>query len=187
MWPTHQQRLMLQHSRVKKKMHLQEYTLFDLDLQVKVTKYNPVSYTLCDLCTYRNWSYYIKMFRRRCIYKKLNIWPWPWGQGHTKCCPVPSTSCDLFSYKVWSCYVKPFRKRYIYKKKDYLIIDLDLGLNVTRNVAQYSLHHMTYSAKSEVATSHDLGGETFTRNVTDGRRTDLGQVGQASASMTALM
>ena len=35
----------------------------------------------------------------------FDLWPWPWGQGHTKCHPVPSTSCDLCTYKVWSCYV----------------------------------------------------------------------------------
>ena len=35
---------------------------------------------------------------------------------------------------------------------------------VTRNGAQYPLHHMTYSAtKFEVATSNLLGGDTFTR------------------------
>ena len=54
--------------------------------------------------------------------------------------------------------------------------DLDLGVKVTRNVAQYPLHHVTYSAtKFEVATSNGLRGDTFTRNVTDGRtdrRTD---------------
>ena len=41
---------------------------------------------------------------------------------------------------------------------------------VTRSVAQYSLHHVTYAAtKSEVAMSNDLG-DTFTRNVMDGYR-----------------
>ena len=38
------------------------------------------------------------------------------------------------------------------------------------------LHHVTYSTtKFEVATSNGLGGDTFTKNVTDGRtyaRTD---------------
>ena len=48
----------------------------------------------------------------------FDLWPWPWGQGHTKCRPVPSTSCDLFIYKVWSCYLQWFRRRYIYKKRD---------------------------------------------------------------------
>ena len=52
----------------------------------------------------------------------------------------------------------------------------DLGVKVTRNVNQYSLHHVTYSPKKfEVATSYGLGGDTFTRNVTDRRthaRTD---------------
>ena len=46
------------------------------------------------------------------------------------------------------------------QKKKYLTFDL-----VTRNVAQYPLHHVTYSAgKLEVATSKGLGGNTFTRN-----------------------
>ena len=57
-----------------------------------------------------------------------------------------------------------------------MTFDLDLGVKVTRNVAQYPLHHVTYSpTKFEVATSNGLGGDTFTRNVTDGRthgRTD---------------
>ena len=53
-----------------------------------------------------------------------------------------------------------------------MTFDLDLGVKVTRNVAQYPLHHVTYSpTKFEVATSNGLGGDTFTRNVTD-RRTD---------------
>ena len=65
--------------------------------------------------------------------------------------------------------------------------DLDLRVKVTRNVAQYPLHHVIYaSTKFEVATSNGLGGDTITRNVTDrqthgrtdgrtdGRRTDFG-------------
>ena len=44
------------------------------------------------------------------------------------------------------------------------IFDLDLWVKVTQNVAQYPLHHVTYSAtKFEVATSNGLGGDTFTR------------------------
>ena len=39
----------------------------------------------------------------------------------------------------------------------------DLGVKVTQNVAQYPLHHVTFSAtKFEVATSKDLG-DAFTR------------------------
>ena len=52
----------------------------------------------------------------------------------------------------------------------YLTFDLDLGVKVTRNVAQYPLHHVTNSpTKFEVASSNGLGGDTFTRNVKDGR------------------
>ena len=61
--------------------------------------------------------------------------------------------------------------------KENSIFDLDLGVKVTQNVAQYPLHHVTYSAtKFEVATSKGLGGDTFTKNLrdrrTDGRTTD---------------
>ena len=48
--------------------------------------------------------------------------------------------------------------------------DLDLGVKVTRNFTQYPLHHVIYaSIKFEVATSNGLGGDTITRNVTDGQ------------------
>ena len=44
------------------------------------------------------------------------------------------------------------------------LFDLDLGVKVTQNVAQWPLHHVTYSAtKFEVAMSNNLGGDTFTR------------------------
>ena len=100
----------------------------------------------------------------------FDLWPWPWGQGHTKHHPVPSTSCDLCTGKIWSCYFQKFMRRCIYKKIHYLTFDLDLGVKVTRNVTQYPLHHVIYaSTKFEVATSNGLGGDTITRNVTDGR------------------
>ena len=39
----------------------------------------------------------------------------------------------------------------------------DLGVKVTQDVAQYPLHHVTYSdTKFEVATSNGLGGDAFT-------------------------
>ena len=48
------------------------------------------------------------------------------------------------------------------KKIHYLTFDL--GVKVTQNVAQYPLHHVTFSAtRFEVATSNGLGGDTFTR------------------------
>ena len=41
----------------------------------------------------------------------------------------------------------------------FLTFDNDLGVNVTRDVVQYSLHNMAYvPAKFEVATSNDLEG-----------------------------
>ena len=44
----------------------------------------------------------------------------------------------------------------------------DLDPKVTQNIAQYPPHHVTYSGtKFVVATSNRLGGDIFTRNVTD--------------------
>ena len=77
----------------------------------------PVPSTSCDLCTSKVWCCYIPWLRRRCIYKKIHFWPWPWGQGHTKCCPVPSTSCDLCTSKVGYCYIPWLRKRCIFLRK----------------------------------------------------------------------
>ena len=48
----------------------------------------------------------------------------------------------------------------------------DLGVNlevrVTQIVSQYPLHHVTYQVtKFEVATSNGVGGDIFTKNMTD--------------------
>ena len=51
--------------------------------------------------------------------------------------------------------------------------DLDLGVKVTRNVAQYPLHHVTYlGSKFKVAVSNSLGRDEFTDGQTDGGTTD---------------
>ena len=48
--------------------------------------------------------------------------------------------------------------------QDSTLYDLDLGVNVTQNVAQYPPHHVTYApAKFEVAMSNGLGEDAFTR------------------------
>ena len=75
-------------------------------------------------------------------------------------------------------------RRCIDKKIHYLTFDLDLGVKVTRNVAQYPLHYVIYaSTKFEVATSNGLGGDTITRNVTEGR-TDARMDGQTDDGPT---
>ena len=45
------------------------------------------------------------------------------------------------------------------------LYDLDLGIKVTQNVAQYHLHHVTYAPVNfEVAMSNGSGKDSFTRN-----------------------
>ena len=47
------------------------------------------------------------------------------------------------------------------------LFDLDLGVKVTIDVAQYPLHHVTYSdTKFEAATSNSLGEDAFTSKYT---------------------
>ena len=78
-----------------------QYLTFDLDLGVKVTL--NVTQHLLHHVTYSATNFEVAMSNRLggdTFTIKYNIWPWPWGQGHTICCPVPSTSCDLFNYKV---------------------------------------------------------------------------------------
>ena len=55
-------------------------------------------------------------------------------------------------------------------KIHFLTFGLDLGVNVTRNIAQYPLQHMTcLGTKFKVAPSNGLGIDVFTRNMMDGR------------------
>ena len=155
MWPMHQQSLILLHPKVKENMHLQENTLFDLDVRVKVIRnvaqcpLHHVTYTSTEFEVttsitlggeaftrkFNIWpltltlgprshenvaqdplhhvTYPATKFEllRQTVLEEIHFkekcinWPWPWGQGRTKCCPVPSTSCDQFTYKVWSCYL----------------------------------------------------------------------------------
>ena len=82
-----------------------------------------------------------------------------------KCCPVPSTSCTYAPTK-FKLLLQKVRRRCIYKK---IYLTFDIGIKVTRNVVLYPPYHVTYSAtKFEVAMSNGLGGDTFTRNATDG-------------------
>ena len=61
-------------------------------------------------------------------------------------------------------------RRCIYKKLHQLTFDLEFGVKVTENIAQYPLHHVTYAAtKFEVAMSNGLGRDAFTRNVMDAK------------------
>ena len=82
---------------------------------------------------------------------------------------VPSTSCDLIREKFEGTKSNDLGDAF-YKKIHYLTFDLDLGIKAKRNFAQYPLHHVTFlGIKFEVARSNCLGGDTFTRNVTDAR------------------
>ena len=60
----------------------------------------------------------------------------------------------------------------MYKKIHYLTfgVDPDHKVKVTQNVAQFPPHYVIYApAKFAVATLNGLGGDVFTRNLTEGR------------------
>ena len=45
------------------------------------------------------------------------------------------------------------------------LFDLDIGVQVTQDVAKYPLHHVTYSdSKFEVATPDRVNGDAFKKN-----------------------
>ena len=49
-------------------------------------------------------------------------------------------------------------------------VDPDYKVKVTQTVSQFPLHHVIYApAKFAVATFNGLGGDAFTRNLTEGR------------------
>ena len=65
-------------------------------------------------------------------------------------------------------------------QENYLTFDHDLGVKVSRNAAQYPLHHVAYAATQfTFSRSNGLEQDIFIRNVTDaqtdGRRTDFGK------------
>ena len=114
MWPMHLWSLILLCPVVKEEMHLQENTLYDLDLVVLLIQ-NVVHYP-SNHVTYAPAKFEVATsnslgdgFTRKYIIC-------------TKCCPVPSTSCDLCTWEHWSCYVQWFRRRCIYKKIHYLTL-----------------------------------------------------------------
>ena len=102
----------------------------------------------------------------------LDLWTWPRGQGHTKCCSVPS-------FIMWPIHLQGLRlPRPTVEEEMHLqentLFDIwpwpwvELAVKVTQNVAQYPLHHVTYSpAKFEVAMPNCFWGDPFTRNSRD--------------------
>ena len=113
----------------------------------------------------------IRSIRRRYIYKKIHclIFELDLGVKVTQNAAqyplhhvtYPATK---FEVAIRLTPIRSIRRRYIYKKIHCLIFELDLGVKVTQNAAQYPLHHVTYSAtKFEVDTSKGLGGDAFTR------------------------
>ena len=91
-WPLHLQSLKLLRPTVLEKMHLQESTLFDLDLQVNVT----LNVAQCPLhhVTYAPTEFEVttsKALGGEAFTRKFNIWPLTLTLGSMshKCCPDP--------------------------------------------------------------------------------------------------
>ena len=113
------------------------------------TKCCQVPSTSCDLCTYRVWSYYVKSFRMRSIYEKIQYLTfdlgikvtWNVAQYPLHHVTYPATKFEVATSNRFG--VDTFKRKYII-----------WSLTFTRNVVQYPLHRVAYSAtKFEVATS----------------------------------
>ena len=159
----HQQSLILLHPTVKKKMHLQLNTLFDIDLWAKCC---PVPSRTCDLCTYSVWSYCVKRLRKRNIYKKIQ---------YTICCPV---TLHHMTYSATEFEVASsnrlggdtFTRKYIIWSLTVTLVSRPHEMLPSTLYIMWPIQLLCF----EVATFNGLGGDTFTRNVTDRWGTDFG-------------
>ena len=169
-WPMYLQNFKLLRLTVEKKMHVQENTLFDLW---------PWTWIQVPSTLNIMWPIHMQSLKVLCRRVKeemhlqedaiYDLWPWSKGQGHRKYCPVPSTLCDLCTCKVWSKYIKWLR-RCIYKKIHYLTLTPTPRSRSHKIMLSSLLHDVSYvPAKFEVATFNGLGGDAFTRNLTEGR------------------
>ena len=144
-------------------MHLQENTLYDLDLGVKVT-YNVAQYSPHHVI-YAPAKFEVAKSNRlgeEALTRKYIIWPWPWGQGHTKHRPINhviNASTKFVVAMSNGLGEDAFTRKYIIWP-----FDLDPKVKVIWSVAKYPLHHVTYApAKFEVAMFNSLEGGEFTR------------------------
>ena len=106
MWPMHQQSLISHGSG--EDAFTRKYIIWPWHSGQSHTKWCSLPSTPCGLCTYRVWSYYVKRFNRRYIYKKIHYLTFDLDFGVTVAQNVaqhPLHHVHLFSYKVWSCYV----------------------------------------------------------------------------------
>ena len=149
-------------------MHLQGSTEFYLDLQVKV-KLNVAQCPLHHV-TYAPTEFEVttsKALGGEALTRKFNIWPLTLTLGSRSHKMLPNTLYIMWPIQLQSLKLQGSNRLggdTFTKKIHHLIFDLDLGVKVTQNVAQYPLHYVTFSATMfEVATSKGLGGDAFTR------------------------
>ena len=123
------------HPMVKEKMHLQENTLFDLDLVnggQGHPKCCPVPSTSCDLCTSQVWYCYIPGLRKRCIYKKLHYLTLTLGvkvTGNVAQCPLHHVTYAPTEFEVTTS--KGLGGEAFTRKFNIWLLTLTFGVKVT--------------------------------------------------------
>ena len=108
MWHMHQQSLILLHPMVKENMHLQENTLFDIDLRFKVTR----NVAQCPLhhVTYASTEFEVttsKALGGEAFTRKFNIWPLPLTLGSRSQEKLPSTIYIMWPIQLQSLKLLP--------------------------------------------------------------------------------
>ena len=133
----HQQNLMLLHPMVKEKMHLQENTLFDLDIMWPMHQHNLI-------LLHRTVKEKMHLQENTLFDLQVKV-TWNVAQCHLHHVTYAPTEFDVTTSKTLG-------EKHLQENS---MFDLDpLGW-----------HHVTYNpaTKFEVATSNCLGGDTFTR------------------------
>ena len=143
-------------------MHLQE--IFDLPLILGSRSHKALPSTSCDLCNCKVWSCY-GQWLMRIITKKIHyLTLTPRSRGSRSHIILTSTLVFMWPMHHQSLMLlHPMVKEKMHLQENTLF-DLDLGVKVTQNVAQYPRHHVTYAPpKFDIATSHGWGEDAFTR------------------------
>ena len=119
--------------------------------------HDALSSTSCALCTCKVWSCSCySQWLKRCITKKIHyLILTPRSRGSRSHKMLPSTLDIMWPMHQQSLMLlHPMVKKKVQLQVNKLF-DLYFGIKVTRNVAQYPWHHVTYApAKFDIATSH---------------------------------
>ena len=154
MWHMHLWSLKLLCPMVKEEMHLQENTLYDLDLVVKVTQ-NVVQYPPNHM-TYAHAKFEVvtsNSLGEDGFTRKYIIWPWPW-RSHEMSHSTLDIMWPMHRQNLKLLLPKVYEEMHLQKNTLYDLWSWPWGQGHTK-CHQYPQHHVMYaSTKFEVVTAN---------------------------------